>query len=49
MSRIESDADPVTENIEEEETEQITNVPDMAESIGTEYTSDAGQNERTLS
>ena len=33
MSRIESDADPVAENIEEEKTEQIANVPDMAESI----------------
>ena len=37
VSRIESDADPVPENIEEEETEQIANVLDMAESIGTEH------------
>ena len=52
MSRIESDAviaDPVAENIEEEETEQIANVPNMAESIGTEHTSDAEQNESTCS
>ena len=50
MSRIENDADPVAENIEEEETEQIANVPDMAKSIGTvttEHRSDAGQNEST--
>ena len=38
MSRIESDADPVAENIEEEETEEIADVPDIAESIGTEHT-----------
>ena len=49
MSRIESDADSVAENIEEEETDQIANVPDMAESIGTEHTSVAGQNESTCS
>ena len=49
MSRIESDADPVAENIEEEENEQIANVPHMAEIIGTEHTSDAGQNESTCS
>ena len=49
MSRIESDADPVAENIEEEKTEQFANVPNMAESIGTEHTSDAGQNESTFS
>ena len=49
MSRIESDADPVSENIEEEETEQIADVPDMAESIGTEHTSDTRQIEGTCS
>ena len=49
MSCIESDANPVAENIEEEETKQIANVPDMSESIGTEHTSDAGQNESTCS
>ena len=49
MSRIESDADPVAENIEEEKTEQFANVPDMAESTGTEHTSGAGQNESTFS
>ena len=45
MSHIESDADPVAENIEEEETEQIADVLDMAESIG----SDTRQNESTCS
>ena len=49
MSRIESDADPVAENIEEEETEEIADVPDMTESIGTEHTSDTRQNESSCS
>ena len=49
MSRIVSDADPVAENIKEEEIEQIADVPDVAESIGTEHTSDTRQNESTCS
>ena len=49
MSRIESDADPVAEYIEEEETKQIANVPDMVENIGTEHTSDTRQNKSTCS
>ena len=49
MSRIESDADPAAENIGEEETKEIANVLDMAESIDTEHANDAGQNESTCS